>query len=101
MASPPWISEKDGNAVLDVFVQPRARTDAIVGVHGRALRIKVSEPPVDDRADRALEALIAGIIGVPKSRVAVVSGASSRHKRVRISDMSAAEVIPHVARTLA
>jgi uncharacterized protein (TIGR00251 family) len=98
---PPWISEKDGDAVLDVFVQPRARVDTIVGVHGRALRVKVSEPPVDDRANRALEGLLAGIAGVPKSRVAVVSGASSRHKRVRITGVRAAEAVAAIERARA
>jgi uncharacterized protein (TIGR00251 family) len=70
--------------VLRVHVQPRAGRTGVVGRHGDALKVRVAAPPVDDRANAAVIALVAGLAGVAPSAVAVVSGGRSRSKRVRI-----------------
>jgi uncharacterized protein (TIGR00251 family) len=78
--------------VLDVFVQPRAPRDAIVGVHGDALKLKVRALPAGGRANRAAIELIAETIGIAPSQVELTSGTASRHKRFRISGVSAEKV---------
>jgi uncharacterized protein (TIGR00251 family) len=82
---------EDGTKV-EVFVQPRAAKDAIVGIHGSALKIKVKAPPLDDRANRAVEEVIARALGVPRSRVSVVGGAKSRSKQIAVRGVGVAAV---------
>jgi uncharacterized protein len=80
----------DGAVVVRVHVQPGARRSAVVGRHGDAVKLKVSEPPVDDRANAAVRALMASLFDVPVARVTLVSGAASRSKRVRIEGIDEA-----------
>ncbi|MGZ4690738.1 MAG: DUF167 domain-containing protein [Acidimicrobiia bacterium] len=77
-------SVHDGYVVVDVHVQPRAGRTAVVGRHGAALKLRVAAPPADGRANDATCALLARTLGVKDSAVSLVSGASSRTKRVRI-----------------
>lgn len=78
--------------VLAVFVQPRAARDAIGGEYRGALKIKTRALPADGKANAAICVLIAEWLDVPKSSVAVVSGHSSRAKRVSIGGVSQAEL---------
>lgn len=74
------------------MVQPRATTAAIVGLHGDALKVKVTAPPVDERANRAVELLVARVLDVPRSTVSVISGHSSRRKRVEVRGIDVGSV---------
>jgi uncharacterized protein (TIGR00251 family) len=67
-----------------VRLQPRARRDEVVGERGDQVVIRVRAPPVDGKANAALEAFVAERAGVPKSSVAVVKGHTSRDKVVRV-----------------
>jgi uncharacterized protein (TIGR00251 family) len=71
-------------ADLAVRLQPRARRDEIVGERDGQIVIRVTAPPVDGKANAALEAFVAKRAGVPKSSVAVVKGHTSRDKVVRV-----------------
>jgi uncharacterized protein (TIGR00251 family) len=82
-------SSHDGYVVADVHVQPRAGRTAVVGRHGAALKVRVAAPPVDGRANDAVCALMSEVFGVPPSAVSVVSGGSSRTKRVRVDGVDA------------
>ena len=75
-----------------VRVQPRARRNAIVGELGDALKIALTAPPVDGRANEACIEFFAELLGVPQSSVTVASGQSSRNKVVRVMGISAADV---------
>jgi uncharacterized protein (TIGR00251 family) len=78
--------------VLPVRVHPGARTNAVTGVHDGALKISLSTPPTDGRANDALIAFLAERLRLPRSSVSLVSGATSRSKILRIAGKSAAEV---------
>ena len=69
---------------LDMHVQPRARTTEVVGWHGDAIKIRVAAPPVDGAANDALVLFLAEQLGVARSAVTVVGGATGRRKRVEI-----------------
>lgn len=71
-----------GGVYLDLQVQPGARRPGVRGVHGDRLKIAVSEPPEDGKANEAVVAAVAGILEVKSGAVSLVSGGSSRHKRV-------------------
>jgi uncharacterized protein (TIGR00251 family) len=92
MSLPDFLSVTGSGVVIEAIVHPRANRDALVGPHGSALKLKVTAPAIEDRANRAVEALLAGIVGVPKADVSVVGGRSSRHKRIRISGVDASAV---------
>jgi uncharacterized protein len=71
---------------IEVKLTPRASRDEIVGIRDGVLRVRVTAPPVDGKANEALCRLIAKHVGVPPSRVSVVTGHRSRDKVVRIDD---------------
>ncbi len=77
---------------FQVYVQPRASRAEITGLHGDALRVRLTAPPVEGRANEALIALLAGHLGAPKSRLAIVGGATARLKSVEVEGMSPQEV---------
>jgi uncharacterized protein (TIGR00251 family) len=86
--------------VIDVFVQPRAAKEGIVGVHGSALKLKVRAAPADGKANRAAEGLLASALSVPPSAVTVISGHSSRSKRVEVASATVDSVACELARVL-
>jgi hypothetical protein len=80
--------EASGDVLLDLHVQPGARKTEIAGVHGDALKVRLAAPPVDGRANDCLIDFIAARTGVPRAAVELVSGATSRRKRLRIRGAS-------------
>jgi uncharacterized protein (TIGR00251 family) len=85
-------SAGDDEVVLRVHVQPGTGRSAVVGRHGDALKVRVAAPPVEGRANEALVHFLAATLGVQEDAVALVSGESSRAKRVRISGVEPDEV---------
>ena len=77
---------------LSVRVHPGARKNGVTGVHAGALKISLTAPPVDGKANEAVIAFLADALHLPRARVALVAGATSRAKMVRITGKSAAEV---------
>lgn len=84
--------------LLAVRVQPRARRDEVTGWDGRALRVRVSAPPEDGRATRAVIALLARALGVPRASVELVSGAASRDKLFRVGALAPDELRARLGR---
>ena len=78
---------RDG-ARLRVRLQPRARREGIVAVGDEAVRLAVQAPPVEGAANEALTRLLASLVGVPRGRVSVVLGASSRDKVVEFAGLT-------------
>jgi len=75
-----------------VRVQPRARRNAIIGELGDALKIALTAPPVDGRANEACVEFFAELFDVPRSSVTITSGQSSRNKVIRVMGISVAEI---------
>ncbi len=71
-----------------LHVQPRARRNEIAGVHDQALKVKISAPPVDDAANRAVVEFFSDLLDIPKTRITIISGDRSRRKTVRINGLS-------------
>ncbi len=80
MTAPPYLTERKGGVCIAVKAQPRARTNAIVGISGEELKIRVTAPPVDSAANEALTAFLADVLGCPRRLVSLIRGASSTHK---------------------
>jgi uncharacterized protein (TIGR00251 family) len=77
---------------ISIYVQPRASKTAIAGMHDGSIKIRLAAPPVDGAANAALIEFIAERVGVARSRVRLVSGASSRRKVIEIEGVEAATV---------
>jgi uncharacterized protein (TIGR00251 family) len=71
--------------VLDLRVQPRASRDELVGPHGDQVKVRITAPPVDGKANTHLVRFVAKAFGVPPSAVSLVSGETGRDKRLRIA----------------
>ena len=85
------ITEQGGAVVFDLRVVPRASRSEVVGVHDGALKVRIMSPPVDGAANAELIKLLAKQFGVSKGDVEILSGESSKSKRIRISSIRRAE----------
>jgi uncharacterized protein len=86
------IRDTPAGATFAVKVQPRARKGAITGELGDALKLALTAPPVEGRANQACIEFFANLLDVPRSSVTIASGETSRRKVIRVSGMSADEV---------
>ena len=82
------LREHDGGVTFDVLVQPRASRAKVGPLHDGRLKVAVTAPPVDGEANAAVVELIAKTLGVAKSAVSVVAGASSRRKTIRVDGVA-------------
>jgi uncharacterized protein (TIGR00251 family) len=87
-----FVRDVADGCTVSVRVQPGAKRDAVLGLHGGAVKIALSAPPVDGKANDALIAFVAQRVKLPRARVSLVSGITNRSKVVRITGRSAAEV---------
>jgi uncharacterized protein (TIGR00251 family) len=71
------------NAEIRIRLQPRARREEVVGERAGAIVVRVTAPPVDGKANAALCAFVARVVGISTSSVRVVRGQTSRDKVVR------------------
>jgi uncharacterized protein (TIGR00251 family) len=86
------ITESSGSVSIRVRVTPRSSRNAVAGLEGEALKIKLTAPPVEGAANAALAAFIADWLGVRKSKVSIIRGGKSRTKIVRIEGVTAEQV---------
>ena len=77
---------------LSVYIVPRSARDEVAGLHGDALRVRLSAPPVEGAANSALIAFVAEMLGVPARRVEILSGHGSRRKVLAVAGLSEEEV---------
>ena len=80
----PWYRWKNEALILDIRVQPRASRDEIAGPRGNVLKIRLTAPPVDGKANRHLLKDLATLCGGRRNQVNLISGANGRNKRVVI-----------------
>ncbi len=77
--------EKDGAVIVDVHVMPNAAQTRIQGLHDGALHVRLKAPPVDGKANLALQAWLAQALGVPRSTIELVRGDTARRKQLRVA----------------
>lgn len=90
--TPPYLRETADGVYVAVKLQPRASSNAIQGAHGVELKIAVTAPPVDSAANSALVEFLAEKLTVPRSRIQLVRGQTSRHKTIFIGGARASDV---------
>jgi uncharacterized protein len=86
------LRESGDGVTFGVKVHPRAKKNAITGELGDALKVSLTTPPVDGRANEACIEFFAKLLKVPRSSVTIASGQTSRNKVIRVAGLSAAEL---------
>ncbi|HEY6969337.1 MAG TPA: DUF167 domain-containing protein [Candidatus Angelobacter sp.] len=79
------LKETSSGITFNVKVQPRARKNAITGTVGDALKLALTAPPVEGKANQAVIEFLADFFEIPRSSITIASGAASRRKVIRIS----------------
>ena len=80
----PFYHWQGEDLLLDCHLQPGAKRAEFAGQHGERLKIRISAPPVDGKANDALIRFLADAFAVSRQQVSLLSGQSSRQKRLRI-----------------
>ncbi|MBW8004174.1 MAG: DUF167 domain-containing protein [candidate division NC10 bacterium] len=88
---------RGADLLLSVLVKPGARRDEIIGVQEGFLKVSVSAPPVEGKANAACRRLLADVLRVPISRVEVVAGSNTPRKRIRIRNADLATLRARLA----
>lgn len=79
-----WYRWQDGDLLLTLKVQPRAKRDALLGPRGDCYRVQITAPPVDGKANAHLRRFLAEAFAVAPAQIEFAAGTLSRTKRVRI-----------------
>ncbi len=87
-----WLSDIKEGVRLQIRIVPRASRNQVDGVQGASLKIRLTAPPVEGAANKALMAFLAKKLGVPKRTIYLVRGEHRRTKQIVVEGISAAEV---------
>lgn len=79
-----WYRRDGDDLLLSVHVQTRSSRDGIAGLHGDRLKLRITAPAVEGRANARLLHYLSKLFGVPRTRVRLESGEGSRSKRIRV-----------------
>jgi uncharacterized protein len=83
------LQQNGTDVLLPVAVQPRASRNMVAGLHGNALKLLLTAPPVDGAANAACLRFLAKLLGVSRARLSIIKGTKARQKLIRITEMSA------------
>jgi uncharacterized protein (TIGR00251 family) len=86
------INESPAGVTFAVKVHPRAKKDAITGEMGDALKLSLTAPPVEGRANQACIDFFAKLLNLPRSSIIIAAGESGRRKVIHVTGLSAAEL---------
>jgi uncharacterized protein len=90
------IHEASDGASFAIRVHPRAKKSAITGELGEALKLSLTAPPLDGKANEACIEFFAKLLKVPRSSVTIASGQTSRNKVIRVNGLSANSIKEHL-----
>jgi len=94
------VNDTAAGATFAVRVHPRARKNAITGTLGDALKLSLTAPPAEGRANQACVEFLEEVLRLPRSSVTIAAGPASRNKVVRVLGLSASAVAERLAAAL-
>lgn len=89
---PGWTQTANGGVILNCRVVPRAGKNAVQGLMGEAVKIRLTAPPVEGKANKALVEFLAEALDVARADVEILAGETSRNKRVFVRGLAEAQV---------
>ncbi len=78
------VSQQEDHILLKLYIHPKASRDQIVGPHGDELKVAITAPPVDGKANAHLSKYLAKQFKVPKSNIVIEKGELGRHKQIKV-----------------
>lgn len=87
-----YLQEQTDGVLLDIHVQPKAAHNQVAGLHDNVLKIRITAPPVEGKANAAVITFIAKLVGVPKTAISIASGKQGRRKRLLIRGITLARL---------
>ena len=87
-----FITETQDGTIVKAAIHPRASKTQIVGLHGNTVKIKVTAPPVGGAANEACCRFLAKQLGINPSHVTILTGATSRTKKIKIQGLTSRQV---------
>ncbi len=96
----PYLREEDDGVSLNVLIQARSSKNQLVRPHGDRLKIQVTAPPVDGRANAMVKELLAELLGIPRHAVEIARGLTAREKTVHVRGLRLAQVQAQVEAAL-
>lgn len=90
-------SYKDGRTLLRLYVQPKASRNGFAGEYGDAIKLAITAPPVDGKANAAVIGFLASFLGLKKKDLEIKHGLQSRKKHVLIAKRSPQEILTRIA----
>jgi len=87
------VSESPAGVTFSVRIHPRARKNAITGELGDALKVSLTAPPVEGKANAACIEFFANLLKVPHSSVTIAAGQTSRNKRIAVAGLTAQQLL--------
>lgn len=78
------VHKQQDNLLLNLYIQPKASRDNIIGLHNDELKIAITAPPIDGKANAHLSKYLAKVFKVAKTDVKILKGELGRHKQVLI-----------------
>ncbi|WP_025819874.1 DUF167 family protein YggU [Shewanella marina] len=91
------VEKQQDDLLISLYIQPKASRDQIVGIHGDELKVAITAPPVDGKANAHLTKYFSKAFKVPKGSIHILRGELGRHKQVKII---APRLIPDVIAAL-
>ena len=77
--------EKSGSIILRIKVEPRSSRPGISGLYGDAIKVKLTSPPVEGKANNEVISVLAKALGVKKRQIEIISGWTSKNKIIRLT----------------
>lgn len=95
-----WIStDKNGNTVIAIHAQPGAKKTTVTGLFNDRLKIALASPPVDGKANTTLIKFLSKTLRIPKASIQILSGETSREKRLIIRGLAIDELLTVLKKT--
>lgn len=88
----PFARQESAGVVLQLWIQPRASKNELVGIQDGALKVRLTSPPVEGAANELCREYFAKLLGVSRGDVMLIAGERSRHKRLLIRGYAVNEV---------
>ena len=82
--SVPAIIQQQSDLLLNLYIQPKSSRDKIIGLHGNELKIAITAPPIDGKANSHLVKYLSKAFKVPKADVIILKGLQGRHKQIKV-----------------
>jgi len=77
--------EQSGSILLKVKVEPRSSRPGVIGLYGDSLKVKLTSPPVEGKANNEIISVLSKVLGIKKKQIEIISGRSSKNKIIRLT----------------